>query len=417
MEPLGITAEAIELADRAIEAVRYIRKHIGFSLKWLLRGVDVEDVLSRLDDADRRILIQMPVIQKPMDVTFNESARYLIERIYEEHGAFINLINSHFFKSIFLKRIKIKQALDIEVTADLKQMKYSSKTNSITTYNQKLLWPCNCKVPSKYRNTAIRCPIHSENSGEIIENAFRTGVVRILFRDIEIIYRNTETIWPPSIDSLYFAQLLEKYFGTSSNLKRIVDIGAGTGFLGIFLSKINNSVKRVIFSDIFLSPVFLSMLNFYRNSKDRNVKYNSIASDAFDKMRKDDKYDLIICNPPYLPLLGTSELAGISAVSGTYLLDRVISDSGKFSDHLVFATSDIAKPELNKCLAKAKEQYPMMSVSEIGKIDVPFRVAHAFKTSGYMSKLLKARKKYFSIREDSPFKLWHNITYYHITYR
>jgi len=162
------------------------------------------------------------------------------------------------------------------------------------------------------------------------------------------------------------------------------------------------------------------MLNFHRNSRGRNIKYASIASDTFDtfnKMRKDDKYDLIICNPPYMPLLDTPELAGINAVSGTYLLDRVIRDSGKFSDQLVFASSDISKTELNKSLEKAKELYPLIRVSEINKIDAPFRVAHAFQISGYMSKLLKNRKKYFLIRKNSPFKLWHNITYYHITYR
>jgi len=49
---------------------------------------------------------------------------------------------------------------------------------------------------------------------------FFTDVVRILFKGIEIIYRNIKTLWPPSIDSLYFAQLLEKNFGISRNLKK-----------------------------------------------------------------------------------------------------------------------------------------------------------------------------------------------------
>jgi len=141
-------------------------------IKMALRGVDVEDVLSRLSNADQRILFSMQSIQKPTDYEFKEFAQGLIKKIYKEHGALINLINSNFSRSILLERIKAIPVLDIEISADLKQMKDSSGINTITTYDQKLLWPCNCRVPQEYRNTTIRCPIHGENSGKIIENLF-----------------------------------------------------------------------------------------------------------------------------------------------------------------------------------------------------------------------------------------------------
>jgi len=389
-----------------------------FLTKWFVKGIELEEILNRLDDADKRLLMQMPTVQEPTDVEYDRIAKNYIEEIYGKRKNFIRFMNWVFFKKYFLKRIKVNQGLNVDVSPDLKNVEFTyNNEHRIVTTNQKLLWPCNCGVPPEYKNTEIQCPIHSHKSGDAITNAFRFGIVKINFMNTEVYYKDTDAIWPPAIDSLFFALLLEKYFGNMKNLRRILDMGAGTGFLGIFLGEINENVKEITFIDVFLEPFFLSTFNCYRNLKGYKIKYRSIPSNGFDLLDEDGKYDLVLCNPPYLPLLGIREIAGINAVSGTYLLDRVLNDSGKYSNQLVIGASDIVKPEINEYFQKARKTYKKIEINEIGHIEAPFRVSHAFKASGYMDRLFNSRRKYFKIKQDAPIKLWHTVRYYHVIYR
>jgi len=415
MEPIGIATGIGELAKTSFEVAKYIYRRKGFSIKLLFKGAELEEILSKLAHADKEILLHMADIQKPLDTEFDESARKIICHVYDDQGALIKIVNSRWFNRYF-KRIKTSSYLDIAVDDDLSEIKFYLNGCFLTENCTRLLWPCNCKVPDKYKNSSIPCPIHSREEGKRIQYAFEHGLIRIQFKNNQLFYKNVDSLWPPSIDSLFFALLLEKHFGNSKNLKSIADVGSGTGFLGIYLSNINEGIKEVNFIDMFASPVFLSQFNFFINSKARKIKSTSVASDCFHEIAK-KRFDLVICNPPYLPLLGISDFAKLNAVTGTYLLKEVLLESGKFSDQLVFGCSDIAKPDLNDYLKQLEILYTKMHIEEIGSIDAPFRVNHAFETGGYMSKLLKSRKAYFAVKDDSPFKLWHKIRYYHVTYR
>ncbi|MCS7113835.1 MAG: methyltransferase [Nitrososphaerota archaeon] len=359
----------------------------------------------------------MPTVQAPTDIEYYRIATEYVKEIYKRHKSLINFINNRFFRKLLFRGIKVYPILNVNISSDLRRIDfYYNEQHHIATIDQKLLWPCICRVPSEYRNTDIKCPIHSEKSGEIIQNAFGHGIVKINFGDVEVYYKDNDTLWPPSIDSLFFAVLLQQHFKDRKDLRKICDIGSGTGFLGIWLSKINNSVKEIVFTDIFISPVFLSAFNCYRNCQTIDVRYRSFASNAFDDF-KEEKYDLIICNPPYLPLLGVKDVAGINAVSGTYLLKRIVIEAGKFTNELVIGASDIVKPELKEFFEEAKKLYSRLQIRELGFIEVPFTVTHAFQVSGYMRILIRNRKKYFSFKQQTPIRIWHTVRFYHLTYR
>ena len=83
---------------------------------------------------------------------------------------------------------------------------------------------------------------------------------------------------------------LKKYF--KSNIK-ILDLGTGSGCIGLTLKHLNNNYD-ITLSD--LSPYALEVAN--QNSKNLNLDVKIIESDLFDNIN--DKYDLIISNPPYI---------------------------------------------------------------------------------------------------------------------
>lgn len=203
-------------------------------------------------------------------------------------------------------------------------------------------------------------------------------------------------------------------------MSKIVDVGCGTGFLGIYLG-VKKPLKRIVFSDLFLLPLFSSFFNAYKNLNSKLFKNTKlIPSNGLSAIvDRFDTFDVVICAPPYIPHLNFKEILTLDAVSGTYLLEDVIIKTGKVCDTLILCCSSICEPEFKKALNMAKDNY--VSVKEIllqEKI-VPFRVDQVFKNKSFMKKLLDERRNYFvkDFQKDSPFRIWHKIRYYQINYK
>ncbi|MGV8151246.1 MAG: HemK2/MTQ2 family protein methyltransferase [Candidatus Woesearchaeota archaeon] len=96
-------------------------------------------------------------------------------------------------------------------------------------------------------------------------------------------------VYEPQEDSYMLAECVRKY-----SYGRVIDIGTGSGVQGIEALK-NNSVKSVLFSDI-----NSNCINYVKNVVKGN-RAEFIISDLFSNVDKNDKFDTIIFNPPYLP--------------------------------------------------------------------------------------------------------------------
>jgi len=90
-------------------------------------------------------------------------------------------------------------------------------------------------------------------------------------------------IYTPAEDSL----LLEQVVFSRAKGKKVLDIGAGSGIQA--LAAIKAGAKSVIAADINNDAVIIMKRN----------GINALQSDLFDKVK--GKFDLIVCNPPYLP--------------------------------------------------------------------------------------------------------------------
>ena len=99
----------------------------------------------------------------------------------------------------------------------------------------------------------------------------------------------------PRQDTELIIDLVIKQFDKKSKLK-ILDLGTGSGVIGITLSKLYpNSIVTI--SDI--SPKALKVAN--KNIKKHKViNICSLKSDWFDNFKKKEFFDLILTNPPYI---------------------------------------------------------------------------------------------------------------------
>lgn len=85
--------------------------------------------------------------------------------------------------------------------------------------------------------------------------------------------------------------LVKTFFASNKkDFNKILDIGCGYGFIGITISKILN--KHIDMVDINKRAVHLCEMNIKQNKVDVTVWESNIYSNV------DDKYDLIITNPP-----------------------------------------------------------------------------------------------------------------------
>ncbi len=106
-------------------------------------------------------------------------------------------------------------------------------------------------------------------------------------RGLEI--KTDSDVYEPCDDSFLLMDCLD---GRIRRDDRVLDLGTGTGILGIFCAK---QGARVVCADINLFAVKLAR----ENAKLNGAEIKAIQSDMFQKIR--GKFDVIIFNPPYLP--------------------------------------------------------------------------------------------------------------------
>ena len=79
----------------------------------------------------------------------------------------------------------------------------------------------------------------------------------------------------------------------NNNKIKVVDLGTGSGVIGLTLKKLNPSI------DLDLIDISISALNVAKKNADNlNIKCNIKQNDFLDNI--DEKYDIVISNPPYI---------------------------------------------------------------------------------------------------------------------
>ncbi|WP_027334457.1 peptide chain release factor N(5)-glutamine methyltransferase [Mycoplasma elephantis] len=118
-----------------------------------------------------------------------------------------------------------------------------------------------------------------------------------------------------------------------NNSATILDLCAGSGCIGLSLkNNFQNSVE-VTLSDI--DDEAITQIN--ENAKNLNLKVNVIKSDLFQNIK--NKFDYIICNPPYIPVGGKLDdsvlnfephIALFAKNDGFYFYDQILKNYKKY---------------------------------------------------------------------------------------
>jgi len=168
---------------------------------------------------------------------------------------------------------------------------------------------------------------------------------------------NLQYQWPPSVDSLWFAKVLCDEGYCDRHLSSVLDVGSGTGFLGIFLAKNNTSVESLYFSDLTTQLKLLTLYNANLNLAEQlrqGLYVRFVTGKGLPPLRgicrQMGKFELIISAPPYLPKVKEYGIAGGlgAAVAGTHLLEELVRDGAEYAREVVVEFSHIALEEFHE---------------------------------------------------------------------
>lgn len=379
--------------------------------------LDIDEFLDKYywDDLDFLIRDRAALEDKEEKHIYIRIKKDIHQRIEGKKDFLIQINRQNFLKQ--LRKVQIELISEVEFDDDINKCTFKHNANELVLNKPLLLWECSCRVPEAYRNRDYQCRIHSNPKGEIIAGTFGRKFTKIRYGGTEVLWFNTESdiLWPPAIDSIFMAKVLrEKGYGEKIT-ENVLDMGCGTGFLGIYLAKINSHVKKLYFSDLFLTPLLITRLNWALNFKEDLTKDAIVfLSENYDNFPSQkippSGFDLVVCNPPFLPSLGYEWLLyKKAAVAGTHLLEKIITETKKYGNELVIGCSSMASPEFERAVRKVGAK-----VEILGNRETPFRILYAFNHKEFMDKLISEGR--IEQKDQSPFKLWFNFYVYKVKY-
>ena len=272
-----------------------------------------------------------------------------------------------------------------------------------------LLWNCTCQDvgerPGYLGKPNSRCPIHGHPLGVEIDAHFREGLVKLRVDGTPVLWRSHSAAWPPSIDTLTMMQALADIGVFKRPYGSVLDLGCGTGILGIMLASRNRYDTSVTFVDWLLTPLLWASVNWAINRPSLGA-----AEATFElaltpaQLSEERRYDIVVCNPPYLPVPPEHHhLRAASTVAGTELLEDVIARARDLGERVYVSLSHLAMPEATRAAAQAGTR-----LTEVSKPhDVPFRVPRALEDREYVQWLIDERGLDCNRRDG--FNCWHSV--------
>ncbi len=100
------------------------------------------------------------------------------------------------------------------------------------------------------------------------------------------------TIYQPAEDSYLLAKTLKNHFKNKTKSISILDLGSGSGIQA-------QTCKKLGFNNILTTDINPEAVKHLKKQNFNTIKSNLFSD--MDKSNKQQKFDLIIFNPPYLP--------------------------------------------------------------------------------------------------------------------
>jgi len=199
--------------------------------------------------------------------------------------------------------------------------------------------------------------------------------------------------WGPNIDTLLFCRALtaERLAG----VRTAIEIGCGSGFISRFL--LEHAPKLTSMTLVDINP------NAIRCAQDniKDPRATFIHGDGLKAMAGNE-YDLIVCNPPYIPRPGS---IGDNAYEGVGLLayfiqqgPRHLTPQGRIITNISSVCQSITTPLL---------QRERIQAQELDRMHVPLKVLNVLNNPAWMKFLLEDKGLKAEARDG--YEYWHTI--------
>ena len=240
-----------------------------------------------------------------------------------------------------------------------------SKKQFVTSFNNPVLMTDNYRIsqlPSSTRDTLF--------------SLFSSKPRIVEYDGVSVFWDETHiNVWCPSIDTVLFAKALAEVIKNKKNVYSAVEIGCGSGFLSKYLLAKSKSLKSLLVNDLNPYAVKCAMDNIH------DSRANFYQGDGLKKI-KNEKYDLMICNPPYIPRprsIDDNPYEGVGLLN--YLMhegQKHLNPGGMIITNISSLCWDI--------VTKKKTQMPMQIID---KMTVPLKVNNIMNNKQWLNYLIK----------------------------
>jgi len=218
------------------------------------------------------------------------------------------------------------------------------------------------------------------------------------FRTVEYdgVHINTDAsyvhVWCPSIDTILFAKALRNFLKDKNNFKKVIEIGCGSGYLSKYILEKNKKIKSIIINDINPYAIKCAM----NNIKDSRALF--YIGDGIKKI-KGQKFDLMICNPPYVPRPNSID---DNPYEGINLLNHLVHEGQKYLNPGGIIITNVS----NLCWKTIFNKKPKMKMKILEKMKVPLKVNNILNNKNWINYL---RKKGLKKINKGGYEYWQEI--------
>lgn len=183
-------------------------------------------------------------------------------------------------------------------------------------------------------------------------------------------YIVTQDVLVPRQDTEILVQKAIEYI-CKYNLKNGLDMCTGSGAIGISTAK-NSSIENMTLVDISEKALEVAKKNILSNKVTKNISI--ISSNLFEKlMTSQDKYDIIISNPPYIKRKEIEKLSDYvksepiialdGGITGFLFYEKIIEDARPFLNDNGFLMFEIGYDQMEE-LTQIFEKYEEYEIVE-----------------------------------------------------
>jgi release factor glutamine methyltransferase len=178
------------------------------------------------------------------------------------------------------------------------------------------------------------------------------------------------SVWCPSIDTILFAKVLKKIL-QENKFKTAVEIGTGSGFLSKFILEKSQDIESMLIIDLNPHAIKCSM----ENIKDKRALF--YTGDGLEKIRG-TRYDLIICNPPYIPRPNSID---DNPYEGIELLNFLIHKAQDYLNPGGILVTNIS----SLCYNIVLKENPKLKLAILEKMHVPLKINNVLNNKEWLS--------------------------------